>query len=342
MALLARGQIPNSVQYSDGILCYMEGDLVRILDVHGASETEDVIDMVKLMAELPGHWPNTRLDQVGIFYYQNGMLTMRLISGTVNAGDPILVVINVRRDFVSTPQSPSRVRKILQGPPNTIPAEPMHVMTNGDYICCVVNTANVAAWTLKCYDLNKPEEEASIIKLHEFLPRGKECRFKLLDGWVYAICRNENGPYRRGDRKKQLYYNCCRFPIDNFGPAEKPEDFLGPSQYTPLPARLQAVQSPRGSGEFLWKRVCLDLVQDERTGDLFIVESEAFTESPESDRPYRRVSFPDPKKHTNLWEETISEIVQTMEEVPSSFADEANDSSRYETREEETRRPRTI
>ena len=338
VALLAQGQIKNSVKYSDGILCYMYKDLVRILDVHGASETEDVIDMVKLMAELPGYEPNTRVDNVNIFCYENGILTMELVSRSVNRGKPILVVIDVRRDFVSTPQSPSRIRKILQGTPPTVPQESMHVMTNGDYLFCVVNTANVSAWTIKCYDLSKKGEEASIIALHEFMPRGQECRFKILDGWVYAICRNEGGRYHERDRKKQLYYNCCRFPIDDFGPAQKPEDLSGPLQHTPLPARLQAVQIPRGSGEFAWERVCLDLVQDEGKGDIFIVESTSFTVAPESDRPYRRIIFPDPKDTVIAWETEISHIVRTMEEGPSSSAHKADQSSRYPMRLEEIRR----
>ena len=315
----------------------MYEDLVRILDVHGASETEDVIDMVKLMAEPLGFELNTRVDIVGIFEYENGILTMKVVSRSVNGGHPILAVIDVRRDFVPPPQSPSRIRKILQGDPPILPQEPMHVMTNGDYLCCVVKTANVSAWTLKCYDLSKKEEEASIIALHEFMPNLRDCRFKLLNGWVYAICpSNESRPYNdNNDRKTQLFYNCCRFPIDNFSPAQKPEDWLGPESHKPLPARLQAVKVPRGSGAFAWKRVCLDLVQDEGKDEVVIVESASFNEAPESDRPYRPFMFPNPKE--NSWEEKIFNIVQTIEEVPSSSAHQANQPSRYDMRLEDTR-----
>ena len=336
MALLAQGRINNSVTYSDGILCYMYEDSIRILDVHGASETEDVINVVKLMAVL-GIELNTRDDDdnVGIFRYENGILTMKVVSRSVNARNPILVVIDLRRDFVSTPQSPSRIRKILQGEPHTLPQEPMRIMTNGDYLCCVVKTDDVSAWKLKCYDLSKKEEGASIIALHDFMPKLDKCRFKLLNGWVYAICTNEEGDYNhQRDRQKQLYYNCCRFPIDDFSPTKKPEDFLGPPQYTPLPARLQAAQIPRGSGEFVWKRVCIDLVQDEGTGELVIVESTSFIETPDSDKPYRHFIFPDPKDTKNPWEASISAIVQKS----SSSANGANQSSRYSTKLEEVRR----
>lgn len=234
MALLAHGRIRNSHSYSDGILCYLHEDLVRILDVHGASETEDVIDMVKLMAEVPEYEPE--IDKVGsIRCYENGILLMKFNTETPdeqNDGNPLLVVIDVRRDFVSTPQSPSRIRKILRRP---LPKNMTHIMTDGSYLCCAIIT-NVPAWTLKCYDLSKKEEEASIIALHDFLPRDEQLRFKLLDGWVYIICANERGPYRAQDRKEQLYYNCCRFPINDFSPAQKPEDWFGPKPYTLLPA----------------------------------------------------------------------------------------------------------
>ena len=335
MALLAHGQMTNSISYSDGILCYIHEDLVRILDVHGASETEDVIDMVKLMAEVPEYRPE--IDKVGyILRYEKGILLMRLnteITNQQNDGNPILVVIDVRRDFVSTPQSPSRIRKILRRP---LPRQPTNVMTDGSYLVCAVNT-NLSSWMLKCYDLSKKEDEASIIALHTFLPRGEECRFKLLDGWVYAIDANEITPYRAEDRKKQLFYNCCRFPIDNFSPAQKPEDWLGPESHKPLPARLQAVKVPRGSGEFDWQRVCVDLVKDEGTGELFVVESRKTTDLPESDRPYRLITFPKPEDEGNTWGQRISDIVKIMD-VPSSSAHPAHQPSRYSLRLEDVRK----
>lgn len=335
MAILAHTENIDSVKYSDGILCYTQQELlripetddveeeyrVRILDVHGASETEDVIDMVKLRAELEGYEPDLRHDRGTIFNYQNGILTMKIHTETLNGGSPTLVVIDVRRNFVSTPQSPSRIRKILRDQ-NPVPR---HFMTNGRYLFTVHIIRNVPEWTLKCYDLSEHDPEPSIIALHEFLPRLEDCRFKILGEWLY-VCADDGRAFNSAqDHEKKFYYNCCRFPIDNLGPAEEPADFLGPVQHTRLPAKLQAVRLLRGVGEAASKRVCLALVQDERTNDVFILESADPTKLPETDRPYRPVSFPNPKESPEIfWETKISDIVVDIPPSPADYVQETS------------------
>ena len=344
VALLAHGQSGPGVEYSGGNLCYIYQDLVRILDVHGASKTENVIDMKALVAELPEHGPSREIDCIGwVYHYENGILTMKLDSGSVYHINPIMVVIDVRRSFVS-PLSPSRIRKILRAP---LPTE---VFTDGRYLICVhqlhridgcVHSAGKAlAWTLKCYDLSNPEGSASIIALGEFLPRASDCLFKILGGWLYAICSDEEGRFTPEQHNgKRLYYYCCRFPIDDFGPAGpwKPGDFLDHSPYTPLPARLEAVKLFRGVAEDVWGQNWRDLVQDERTGEVFIVESESKL-VPQFDRPYRRLIFPDPPAHTVSSPETkISEVVQTIEEFPCSSDEPVHQFTPYPIRGHENR-----
>ena len=318
VALLAHGSMRYDMMYSDGILCYTLQGLIRILDVHGASETEAVIDISKLMAKLPAYVPNTDIDNSGqIFSHQNGILTMRLGPGLVDGGGNLLmVVIDVRRDFVATPERLSRKIMILREP---LPWLPQHVITDGRYLVCVDIPRVVSEWTLKCYDLSKmgasdTNAPTSIIALNEFLPRGDECRFRLLDGLLYVICDDQDVEFdrERHDHERKLYYNCCRFPI-NCPITEKPEDFLD-DQYTPLPAGLEAFAFYRGHGHYFWKQSCYDLVKDEQTGELFIVESPSFIGPPESDTPYRRLNFPKSPEHTvRSWETKISEIVQIVD-----------------------------
>lgn len=291
----------SDVIYSDGILCYIYQDLVRILDVHGSSETEHVIDMKALVAKLPEDDSSREIDWIGsIHRYQNGILTMEL--------DSIMVVIDVHGSFVS-PLTPSRIRKILRDP---LPEE---VITDGRHLICVHHL------TLKCYDLSNPKGPTSTIALGEFLPSAFDRQFRLLGGWLYAICGEEEENFDlEEDGGKRLYYYCCRFPIDDFGPAGpwKPGDSLDHSPYTPLPARLEAVRLFRRVSKDVWGQHCHDLVQDERTGEISIVES-AGKHVPQFDRPYRRLIFPDPPAHAVCSLETsISEIVQTIEEYPSS------------------------
>ena len=338
MALLAHGRIQYPVQYSKGILCYIYEESIRILDVHGASEEEIVIDARALMAKLPGYEPNTTTYELGSFLnYENGILTMN----AVYSGNAILVVIDARRDFVSTPQDSSRIRKILREP---IPDQTGHVITDGRYLFCVhaPNAPdNVPDWTLKRYDLSSMEGSASTIALHEFLPRGEDCRFTILDGWFYAICADEEGTldYSRGDDTENCYYNCCRFPVD-CPVTEKPESFtedLGPSPYTPLPTGLEAIRLFRGVGEDVWNHnICLGLVKDECTGKLFIVESAnpvSAPVAPRADRPYRPLIFPDLPEHTvSSWETRISDVVQNVD-----GSDYVHESSAYKMKDQKVR-----
>ena len=279
MALLAHDQKENSVQYSGGILCYMHQDMVRILDVHGASDTEDVIDMKALMAGLPGHDPSKGSDFTGrIHRYQNGILTMIIDGGPVYGAKAIMAVIDVRRSFVPT-QGLSRIQKLLQDDP-----VPNEVITDGRYLICVylldraegdgISRRKALEKTLKCYDLSNPTGSASIIALGEFLPSGFRYVFKLFGGWLYAISGDQEGEFTAGSSERRLYYHCCRFPIDDFGPAGdwEPGEFLNDSPYTPLPARLEAVRLFRGMYKDVWALCCEDLVQDERTGEIFLVE----------------------------------------------------------------------
>ena len=338
VALLAHGRRESGVEYSGGTLCYIYQDLLRILDVHGASETEAVIDTKALVAELSEHDPSITIDCTGgVYQYQNGILIMDFDS------KPIMVVIDVRRSFES-PRDPSRIRKIL---PEPLPSD---IITDGRYlICvhqiphlreCVDSPPKLLKCALKCYDLSNPRASTSIIALDEFLQRGDQCLFKLLGGWLYAICRDEEGgPIFERDGGRRLYYRCCRFPIDDFGPAGswEPGTFLKESPYTPLPARLEAVRLFRGVAKDVWGQFCLDLVQDEHTGEVFIVETEN-KHVPQFDRPYRRLIFPDPPAHTvSSLTTKISEIVQTIEEFPSSSDAPVHQFSPYPIRGHGTR-----
>ena len=314
IALLACGRSTQNIIYGDGILCYVQSDSVRILDVHGASKKEIVIDMRAVIRELPIYNQETEITDIGTMVgCTNGILMM-----SVEYSDtPMLVVIDVREKVVSTTQSPSRIRKIYS------PYYMEDVITDGRYLFCVDDPAGGPEWTLKCYDLSTTDGLPSTIALHEFLPREEDCRFQIFDGWFYAICANEDGEYpSQEDGEEELYYSCCRFPIDDSASAKKPEDFLGDESRTPLPARLQAVQLLRGFGKDDWKHRCDGLLKDETTGELFIVESANFPEGhyadPLSDNIYRRLNFPDPMDHPpNSWETRISEIVQFQQESSS-------------------------
>ena len=325
MALLAYAHKDlYDVAYSGGILCYIHHDSVRILDVHGASGTEDVIDMKALVAEISGHHPGSGINIGYLQSYQNGILRLSLDLGS-EYNRLTDVVIDVRKSFVPTL---SRIRMINR---DTVAPQ---VITDGRYLVRAFNgyridgyddilACEALRWTLECYDLSNPEGAASIIALGEFL-KEYPCLFRLLGGWLYAICCEEPFSRHEPDGAKRLYWRCCRFPINDFHPAGplKPGDLLTHSPYTPLPARLEAVRLFRGLAKDLRGQDCDDLVQDERTGEIFIVESgggQTIERNSRSRHRYRCIIFPDPPAHTvNSPVTRISEIIQTIDEYPRS------------------------
>ena len=330
MALLAYSHnILHDVAYSGGILCYVYHNSVRILDVHGASGTEHVIDMKALVAELSGSQPDSRAEIGSFCGYQNGILRMNLDLRPAYDG-PREVTIDVRRNFVPTlnpiPMS-SPVRMIKRACVGN------QVITDGRYLVRVLGhyridgcddelSREALRCTLECYDLSNPEGAASIIALGGFLKYRR--LFKLLGGWLYAICGENPFPDSEIDGAKRRYWRCCRFPINDFRPAGpwKPGDLLTHSPYTPLPARLEAVRLFRGLAKDLRRQDWIDLVQDERTGEVFIVESGgggSVDQISRSRHQYRRIIFPNPPAHTvNSLVASISEIVQTIDEPPWS------------------------
>ena len=323
------------------MLCYIYQDWVRILDVHSASEIEDVIDMKALVTELPGHHLESRTPSGIIQSYQNGILRIRLHlqSEDEDRYDFIDAMIDVRRRSVST----------------MIPTEPVTptVITDGRCLVCIFWRFHIEGydndlghkaprWTLKCYDLENLESPASIIMLGEFL-RGLSCCFKLIAGWLYAVSVDDDSFDPEPDSARRFYYSYCRFPIDDFRPAGtwKPGDLSTHSPYSPLPARLEAVRLLRGFAEDVRGQKIVDLVQDEYTGNVFIVEFGGGqppnnTKSPQ----YRQIIFPDPPAYTvNSPDTRISEIVQIIDECPCYFGEAVNQSPRYPQQEYERRIP---
>ena len=323
--------------YSGGILCYIYQDSVRILDVHGASGTEDVIDMKALVVELSGHHLESRTGIGRMQSYQNGILRIRLNLPLGDRYYRIDAMIDVRRRSVSTMIPP-------------VPVTPM-VITDGRYLVCAFwrfhiegyddDIAHEATrWTLKCYDLDNPESSASIIALSEFL-KGHRCLFKLFGGWLYAICCEDGFSITGPDGARRLYYSYCRFPIDDFRPAGtwKPGDLSTHSPYSPLPARLETVRLFRGFAEDDRGQEIIDLVQDERTGNVFIVElGGGRLPNNTKSLQFPQIIFLDPPAHTvNSPDTRISEVVQIIDEYPCSSVEAGHRLPRYPPQDYERR-----
>ncbi len=86
VVLLGHGEF---IYYNEGILCYVQEEFVRILDVHNASETENVVDIRALLAEEAARWPLCTADtqelhsirfNVTVTRYEHGILSLDIFN----------------------------------------------------------------------------------------------------------------------------------------------------------------------------------------------------------------------------------------------------------------------
>jgi len=145
------------VYYNEGILCYVQEEFIRILDVYKVSEIEEVVDMRALLAEEAARWPLFTADiqellskrfWLVINRYERGILSLDVFSKFKR-----LVIINVPLKDQNVPLK-DRVRKV-----RNFTKYSHHVRTDGRYAIYVPYSRynnemrNAAEWTVECYDL---------------------------------------------------------------------------------------------------------------------------------------------------------------------------------------------
>ena len=247
----------TSFVYRDGILCYLDCNIIRILDVHGAARVEGLIDLEAIGPQIcKRKLPFTRVE---LLHYQAGMLSCLLYfptnSETYRFEELFLVVIDVRQRQGANAHQRIRLAILIQ-------KSKFWVRNNSRYLYVGshdgIGGSGHREWVLQGYDLSngRPERPLQLPDLF-----GSDLRqtvvFEVFDDHLYAV--SNQSCFELEEIDWTSYYHIFRFPLHD--PSES---------HVVKPQRLWRRQHREGPINDSWTD--LGLCKDEKSGALLIVE----------------------------------------------------------------------
>lgn len=235
-------------------MCYVDGDVIRILDVHRAADLEQIIDLDRIGTQVwKGGKPFGRAE---VLHYQDGILSFLyrspLSNGQYDTEETWLMAINIQNNIPTA----KRVRLAM------IMQNSKFFVRNDDrflYVGTHDGRGNHGhhEWVLQGYDLSNGHPSSSL-QLPDLF--GTELRqtviFEVYDGYLYAVSNQSSFEVEEIDWTS--YYHCYRFPLRD------------PTCQRLQRQKIYRRQHREGPINDSWTD--LGLHKDERTGDLFISE----------------------------------------------------------------------
>lgn len=240
----------TSFVYRDGVVCYVDGGSIRILDVHQAALVEYVVNL----REFSNHWwkGSKPFLSVDLLHCQDGVLSFLYRSGQNITEETWLVAIDIRENHPID----KRIRLVTLVPSSKFfVRNDSHFLYVGSYNG--MGSFGSREWVLQGYDLSNGQLQP-ILNLPNLY--GSDLRqtlaFEIYDGYLYALSNQSSFEVEEIDWTS--YFHCYRFPL-----------------HTPTGDHLERRQLFRrqhreGPINDSWTH--LDLHKDERTGTLFITE----------------------------------------------------------------------
>lgn len=235
-------------------MCYVDGDLIRILDVHQAAEFEQVIDLDRIGTQVwKGGKPFARAE---LLHYQDGILSFLyrspLSNGKYDTEETWLMAIDVRTNIPTARRV--RLAMIVQNSKFLVRNDSryLYVGTHDG-----MGSHGHHEWVMQGYDLSIGHPTPSL-QLPDLF--GTDMRqtviFEIYDGYLYAVSNQSSFEVEEIDWTS--YYHCYRFPL---------HEPTGPRLQREKIYRRQHREGPINDS---WTD--LGLHKDEQTGDLFITE----------------------------------------------------------------------
>ena len=245
-------------------MCYLSDQHIRLLDVHGYSRNETVIDAAtigQLTQNSPtSHRPNELSAEISLLGHTKD--TLVCLSELVDLGQSWLVVVDIRQsgDLNQTKEPHPLCRAKLRRHLNC--TKKLFVRQDGKYLYYGTHSALGSTghheWIIQGIDLGTglPVTEKPL-QLVDFVGSelGSTTCFEIHDGTFYAVTNQTSFETEEVDWTS--YYHCVRFPLDD------PEPDLRPRRIW----RRQHIEGPINDS---WLE--LSLRKDERTNELLLVE----------------------------------------------------------------------
>ncbi|KAL8956733.1 MAG: hypothetical protein Q9193_005823, partial [Seirophora villosa] len=249
----------KSFLYRQGILVYVRGRTIRILDVHNASRREGVL-FASLIAEqiLDTCCVST---EVELYNVQDGLLTFMFHGETQTLGWKSWVLV-IEADYHKDAEDFHSERVLLVVDLWT--PEDLIVRNDTSHICFISPTGSSVngrhrEWVCKVWDLREQEPRPIALQIRELAVSelGQGLVFEIFDGYLYAV--STQSPFEMDEPEWTSFYTCYRFPLDN------------PHPLTLEKLRIWRRHHQEGPINDLWTD--LKLHKDEMTGKLFVIEA---------------------------------------------------------------------
>jgi hypothetical protein len=261
--LVAVVAFANQWLYENGVLCYLRGLELRILDLHHSEKTEIVVDFQKLMCEILAESPPRTTFDLQLLHYSHG-----IVSCTYSIPDAIpssvyprrhsdcthrLLVFNpVEGQIITIRRLQSVSRLFIRNNDRFLyygtTSEPDH----DGYEQWIICGFDIAAGRWLDHQLDIPEVIGTDI--------GSTVCFEIFDDYFYVLSNQRSLDVEELDWLS--YYTCFRFPLARDGFRRVKE-----------PPREQLWRRDHTEGPIDDRWTFLRLVRDEVTGHFKAVES---------------------------------------------------------------------
>lgn len=236
-------------------MCYVDGDVIRILDIHQAAKVEQIIDLNRIGLQV---WKGGKLfARAELLHYQDGILSFLyrspLSNGKYDTEETWLMAINIRTNI---PKDTKRVRLAM-----IVQNSKFFVRHDSRYLYVGTHDGMGShghhEWVMQGYDLSNGHPSSSLQLPNLF---GTDLRqtviFEIYDGYLYAVSNQSSFEVEEVDWTS--YYHCYRFPLND------------PKFERLQQEKIYRRQHREGPINDSWTD--LGLHEDERTGHLFITE----------------------------------------------------------------------
>ncbi|KAL8649492.1 MAG: hypothetical protein Q9210_004361 [Variospora velana] len=249
----------RSFLYRQGILVYVRGYTIRILDVFNASKREGVL-FPRLIGNqiLAACCMST---EVELYNVQDGLLTFMFHGETQTVGWRSWVLVidaDYQKDAEDLDSDRVRLAVDLWTP------EDIFVRNTTRYICFISPTGSSVngrhrEWVCKVWDLNEHEPRPMAMQIPELAVSelGQGLVFEIFGEYLYAV--STQSAFEMDEPEWTSFYTCYRFPLNN------------PHPLTLEKLRIWRRHHQEGPINDLWTD--LKLHKDELTGKLFIIEA---------------------------------------------------------------------
>lgn len=228
--------------YREGHLCYRVGHEIRLLDVHGSSRQERVLNLDIVLSRLVGSFGG----RVTLLHYSDDIVTFRL--GSSDGEDGTLVAVDMTRRCDDTKGK----RLLLQ---KSVPADgPIVVRHCRSYIwysTFAATNSSVGTWSVHGVDFATMEEVSFSLDRVADPDLGQTLCFEMIQEHFYAVSTQSTSD----DENSSFYHWFCH------APRQKEQKWNG---------RLWRRQHREGPIHELWADLAIRI--DEVTGSPVIVE----------------------------------------------------------------------